>query len=162
MSKFPEIGKEYKEKSTGHIIMFLMYRLGGFSAWNLNKESKVNDKGKNIPEYFNLPNVHDFFDYFEELPDQEPVKEHVKNLYTKEEHVNKKPKSLHEGSIWKPISELSATNDEDYLFFKLKYCTLTDFVNKQESLEQRITDLEKRLISNAYLALKQRIDKIKE
>jgi hypothetical protein len=68
MSKLPEIGNNYKEKSTGHIIMFLMYRSGGFSAWNLNKESKVNDKGKNIPEYFNLPNVHDFFDYFEELP----------------------------------------------------------------------------------------------
>ena len=106
----------------------------------------------------------------------------LKNLYMKEEHVKKTEKSLHEESIWKPISELPESTRNMDILIKIRgevsnaqaytpeiicfinigekefeeiecisiieeYCTLTDFINQQESLEQRITDLEKRLIT---------------
>jgi len=102
------------------------------------------------------------------------AREYEKNLYTEEGHVKKTEKSLHEKSIWKPISQILEDYSHCYIryasgniklaqsiegkFFGIddnidndhyinvkEYCTLTDFINKQESLEQRITDLEKRL-----------------
>jgi len=89
----------------------------------------------------------------------------TENLYTKEEHVKKTEKSLHEKSIWKPISEISEDYSHCYIrfvsgniklaqsiegkFFGIdenidndhyqnvkEYCSLTDFINKQEKLEK--------------------------
>jgi hypothetical protein len=180
-NKPPEIGKRYKNKYNGKNYSAVTY-LGS----DPEISCRLCCENDLMSDLNSRPTNNNFDKDFEELQDQEPVKEHVKNLYTKEEHVKKTEKSLHERSIWKPISEKPISELLDYdqlvickysygydmaitditvdnkLMFRnlhaedyksttnlISYCTLTDFINKQESLEQRITDLEKRLISNA-------------
>ena len=174
MSKLPEIGKRYKNKHNGKTYSAVTY-LGSHPeiSCRLCCENDL------MSDLNYRPTNNNFDKDFEELPDQEPIEEHVKNLYTKEEHVKKSGKSLHEESIWKPISELPEVYCAYSILFKIggevhnghiyrngsespvvrsdnqdveldivdSFCSLTDFIKHQESLEQRITDLEKRLIT---------------
>jgi hypothetical protein len=135
MSKLPTIGKRYKNKYNGKTYSAVTY-LGS----DPEISCRLCCENDLMSDLNSRPTNNNFDKDFEELQDQEPVKEHVK----------KSGKSLHEGSIWKPISELRNNimnrslmgRDSD----KIIICdALLESINKQESLEQRITDLEKRL-----------------
>ena len=122
--KLPEVGKQYNHLDFDHIVLFRCIAISGDRVIMENCET------------VNLLQSQDFFDYYEEIPEQEPTAEnHIPDARKKVDKVQEaKDINVPTKSIWKPMSELRG----DIMNIYIKWDDDLDIMPAQYSNRRKI------------------------